>query len=467
MEEYDVLVIGSGSGARIASRAIRAGLRTALVEKGALGGTCVNTGCIPSKMLVSPADEIVRLASGSRLGIRAAVEALDFSLIMRRMRQKREQDQAFTRWWIESNRDLLVFYGSPGRFTGDMTFAVDSVEIHADRIFICTGARPRVPAVRGLDRVPFLTNESLLDLEEPPESLAIIGGGYIAVEYAHFFAAIGTRVTILQRNPRLVPEEEPLVSDLLLWKLRSRMTVLTGVEVTGVSEEAGDIRVDGKDRDTGQSRSVTASALLVATGRTSNADMLDLSRTGVRTGPGGYIEVNDFLETSRKGIWAIGDAIGRQMFRHAANLEVELAWHNATHPGDKRPMPFDAVPHAVYTYPPIASIGLTVEQAQDRFRDQPGRVLTGTAFYRDTARGIAIGEEEGFAMAVADGETGRILGFHIIGPEAPLLIQEISNLVMQGLPYSRLQGIHIHPSLSELVPAALRHLKKGEEGWRV
>jgi dihydrolipoamide dehydrogenase len=452
MKIYDVLVVGSGAGGSVASMAIRAGLRTALVDRGPLGGTCVNTGCIPSKMLIYPADVIESMRGAERLGVTAGDLSIRFRDIMERMRDTRTKNSNFTRSWIQQNSERLDFYKGEGRFLDDHVMEVDGRSMQAEKIFICTGARPAIPPVEGLDRVPYLTNESVLELESPPADLAIIGGGYVATEYAHFFAAMGTRVTVVQRNRFLVPDEEKEISLALADALGKRMVLLTGTEVTSVRGGSGDIHLYGHDTGTGEDVHVQTGTVLVATGRRSNADTLGLENTGIETDRRGYIVTNEYLETSVENIWAVGDANGRQMFRHAANREATVAWHNATSP-EKTAMDYGAVPHAVYSYPQIASVGLTEEAAR-----KDHQVLVAKAHYRDIAKGEAMGEERGFAKVVVNKETDRIIGFHIIGPQAPLLIQEIVNAMNCGDTVDALSGIHIHPSLSEIVPAVLRHL---------
>jgi len=371
---------------------------------------------------------------------------------MERMRDTRTKNSNFTRSWIQQNSERLDFYKGEGRFLDDHVMEVDGRSMQAEKIFICTGARPAIPPVEGLDRVPYLTNESVLELESPPADLAIIGGGYVATEYAHFFAAMGTRVTVVQRNRFLVPEEEKEISLALADALGKRMVLLTGTEVTSVRGGSGDIHLYGHDTGTGEDVHVQTGTVLVATGRRSNADTLGLENTGIETDRRGYIVTNEYLETSVENIWAVGDANGRQMFRHAANREATVAWHNATSP-EKTAMDYGAVPHAVYSYPQIASVGLTEEAAR-----KDHQVLVAKAHYRDIAKGEAMGEERGFAKVVVNKETDRIIGFHIIGPQAPLLIQEIVNAMNCGDTVDALSGIHIHPSLSEIVPAVLRHL---------
>ncbi|HUU75887.1 MAG TPA: dihydrolipoyl dehydrogenase [Methanoregulaceae archaeon] len=455
MKTYEVVVLGSGAGASIASRAVSAGLSTALIDKGPLGGTCVNTGCIPSKMLIYPADLIETLNNMGKVGVEAQLISIHFSEIMDRMREVRTRNSEYTRSWIREHSSGLDFYQGEGRFLDDHVIEVNDTAIRGNRIFLCTGARPLIPPVEGMDTIPFHTNETILELTQPPHDMVIIGGGYIATEYAHFFAAMGTEVTIIQRNQRLLPAEDEEISTVLFEALEKRMTILTGTEVTSLVRKGEIIQVIGKNTKTGEPVQIPAGTVLVATGRRSNADTLHLENTGIKTDKKGYILTNEYLETSVENIWAVGDANGKQMFRHAANREALIAWHNATSP-EKVAMNYRAVPHAVYTFPRIASVGMTGELAR-----KDHLVMVGRTSYADITKGEAMREEAGFARVIVDRDNRTILGFHIIGPEAPILIQEIANAIMNGETVDSLAGIHIHPSLSELIPATLKHLEEG------
>jgi dihydrolipoamide dehydrogenase len=454
MKEYDVIVIGAGdAGLGIVFKAVSRGLKVALVEKENVGGTCINVGCVPSKTLLSTADRIMEIRESGKLGVRAEITNIDFPLIMSRMRNAVESGRSGIREALSDSKNLDV-YREEGRFTGEYILALKNGKIKGKKIFIASGARPFIPPVNGLDRIGYLTNESILELKETPESMVIIGGGYVAVEYAHFFAAIGTRVTMIERGGRLVAGEEPEISDLLKKEMQKRIDIRTGMEVKEVAPGSGGCMVLAKDRTSGEEQEISAEKVIVATGRKSNADLLTVANTGVGTDERNFIRVNDYLETDKKNIWALGDAIGKQMFTHAGDREAEIAWHNATH-RKKMKMDFGIVPHAVFTYPEIASIGLTEEQARKDYR-----VMVGKAKYSDTVKGTAIGEEEGFAKAIVEKKTKRILGFHIIGPGASVLIQEVANAVANRSDVTYITGsMHIFPALSDLVTEALDNLE--------
>jgi mycothione reductase len=283
--------------------------------------------------------------------------------------------------------------------------------------------------------------------------MVIIGGGYIAVEFAHFFSAVGTAVTMFQRGNRLIPNAEPEISELLKKQLMKRMQIYLNTEVLEVQKQGSKVVVIGKDSLSGKEITVTAEKILVAAGRKSNADLLKVENTDVQTDARGYIQVNEYLETSKKNIWAFGDAIGKAMFKHVANEEAAVAWRNAFH-DQKTKMDYHAIPYAVFTYPEIAVVGMTEEEARKN-----NEILVGSARYSDVAKGEAMMEYDGFTKAIVEKQTGKILGFHIIGPYAPMLIQEVINGMALGGNISFIaHGLHIHPALPELILRTLGNL---------
>jgi len=453
MKEYDVIVIGAGEGLGAAFKAQAAGLKVALVDKGKLGGTCLNVGCIPSKMLIHCADVIATIQEASKLGIHADITGIDFEAIMQRMRNNVAQGRGYIEDALKESAGLDL-YNAEAHFVSDYTLNVAGERIRGKKILIASGARPLIPPLKGLSSIEYLTNENVLELNRKPESMIIVGGGYIAVEYGHFFAAMGTKVTLLQHNHRLVPYEEPEISELLRKELSKRMAIQTGVDILEAGRSGGGYSVRFRQRDSGKEQQLTAEKIMVATGRISNADLLKVENTGVGTNASNFIKVDDYLATTKENIWAYGDAIGRQMFTHAGDKESGIAWHNANH-DDKRKMNFNTVPHAVYTHPQIASIGLTEEQAR-----KDHEVLVGKARYLDGAQGKAMMDVNGFAKVIVDKDTRLILGFHIVGPEASILIQEVINAVADERPMESItNAMHIFPALSEIITETLNNLE--------
>jgi len=456
MEKFDVLVIGSGSGMMVASNAVGIGLKTAVVESGPMGGTCVNRGCIPSKMLIYPADVAALIQEAKSVDVNVTINSISFERMMNRMHQFVTEDSQHQAAAVEATANVVWFKGV-GEFISDYTMKVGSHVIKADKIFIVSGARPDIPSIKGIDSVNYLTSDTVLELKKQPKSMVIIGGGYIAAEYGHFFSSMGTEIIIVQRNPRLLPEEEPEISDLIREEMGKRISIFTNYEAVEIREKNDIKTVTARNRGDGTLKEFSAEALLVAAGRTPNSDLLKPEKTGVELDERGYVKVNEYLETGKKNIWAFGDAIGKQMFKHVANYEAEIAWHNAIH-DHKVKIDYSAAPHAVFTHPQIAAVGLKEAEAK-----QKGcKILVGKAFYKDTAMGTAMGEPEGFVKVIVERETGKIFGGHIVGPFASTLIQEIINAMISGdktfLPIIR--AMHIHPAMPEVVQKAFGNLRE-------
>jgi len=407
-------------------------------------------------MLIYPADVVMMLQEASKVGVSADVKSVDFEGIMGRMRSFVMHDSQRQAFAVETTPNLR-WYKDKGEFISDYTMKIGNDTVEADRIFIASGARPGIPKIKGIESVRYLTSDTVLELKKQPESMIIIGGGYIATEYGHFFSAIGTRVTIVQRSPRLLPDEEPEISELLKEDMEKRIRTITNHEAVEVKENKDAKTVIARNRETGEMLELSAEALLIAAGRVPNSDLLKPEKTGVKLDNRGYVIVNEYLETEKKNIWAFGDAIGKEMFKHVANYEAEIAWHNSIHE-HKVKMDYPAAPHAVFTHPQIASVGLKEAEAKQKGH----KILVGKAYYKDTALGAAMGEPEGFVKVIVERQTGKILGAHIIGPSAATLIQEIIDVMVTGektfLPIFR--AMHIHPAMPEVVQKAFGSLRE-------
>lgn len=454
MKTYDVIVVGAGDvGLGITFHAASEGLRVALLDKGHVGGTCVNSGCVPSKTLIYTADRITETGENAKLGISSKITSVDFSAVMGRMRSAVSSGRNAITKALEGF-DNIDFIDREFHFIDEQTLDSGNGKVRGKKIFIASGARPSIPQIKGLDSVSYLTNESLLALKKRPESMVFIGGGFIALEYAHFFSALGTRVTIVDRNNTLLHFEEPEISELLKKKMEKRAGLLLGVETLEVRRSGSMHEVLVRNIGNGRNKRISAEAVMVSAGRKSNADILMPKNAGIETDASHFIKVNEYLQTNRKHIFAAGDAIGRAMFTHAGDKEAELAWHNATHRKKIR-MDFESVPHAVYTNPQIASVGMTEQQARNNHE-----ILVGRAMYSDTVMGEAMAETEGFAKAIVEKNTGRILGFHIIGPHAAILIQEVVNAMINRGNVKSITGcMHIFPALSNVVPETFGNLE--------
>jgi mycothione reductase len=403
-------------------------------------------------MLIYPADRIMEIEESIKLGIETKITRIDFRSIIERMRKMVSSGRKYL-WKEIKTAENLDFYNQAAHFSGDYTLDLSNEKIKGKMIFIASGSSPLIPPITGLNAVEYLTTESVLRLETRPKSIIIIGGGYVGVEYGHFFAAVGARVTILGRNEVLVPDEEPEISALLEKELKKRMDVHTGVTVAAVEKSGRDEAVLVTDKTNGRKKKYIAERVMIAAGRSSNAGLLKLEHTGVTTDGRGYIKVDDHLQTSMENIWAVGDIIGRQMFTHAGDKEAEIAWHNATH-DEKIAMDFTAVPHVVFSHPQIASVGLTEARARNDHD-----VLVGKAMYSDIVAGDAMTEKDGFAKAIAEKGSRRLLGCHVIGPHASCIIQEAANVIAaKGNVNSITDKMHTFPTLQELLPEALGNL---------
>ncbi len=454
MKEYGLIVIGSGAGMNVVDLPLQRGEKVAVVEEGPLGGTCLNRGCIPSKVLIHAADVIREAEDAASIGVHLRLDKLDFPTIKKRMwdivlsgRHEMEHGVKAT-----SGVDLYSVIGS---FVSDYTLKVGDETISAQKIVIASGARASIPRIPGLDKVKYHTYRTIYDIEEQPESIVILGGGYIGCEFAHFFSAIGTRVVMIGRNPVLLPHEEPETSALVKKRLSRHVEIHTGTDTVSVEGHDGSISVKVRDSDGKHERVIDAQHLFVATGVRSNSDWLKPENTGVHTDERGWVQTNQYLETSKPGIYALGDALGRNMYRHTANYQSSIVGHNL-YSKDKRALDLHAVPHAVFTNPQVGQVGMTEQEAV------AGRkVMVGVAKYHDTAMGFAYGDEDAFVKVMVEYPTRRILGATAVGPQAAILIQQVVNLmVSESQTYAPLARAQIiHPTLSEVLAAAFGRLQ--------
>ena len=453
MKAHDVIIVGAGDvGLGVAFKAVSGGLNVALVDKGNPGGTCVNSGCVPSKTLIYTADRIIETRENTKLGIRSGMIDVNFRAVMERTRRVVTRSRNSIKKAIKGSENL-EFIDKEARFIDEHTLEAGGRKIRGKQIFLATGARPLVPPIRGLEKTPFLTNENVLGLASRPDSIIFIGGGFISLEYAHFFSAMGVKVKLIDRNPGLLPLGEPEISRLLKQELEKRIELHMGVEIMEIQRGGDGYIVLVKNARTGRGKRISASHVMVNAGRKSNADLLKPENAGIETDKDGFIKVDKYLRTNKKHIWAIGDAIGRKMFTHAGDKEAELAWHNARHK-KQISMDFESVPYAVYTHPQIASVGLTEREAR-----LDHEILVGHTLYSDTVMGEAMMERTGFAKAVVEKGTRRVLGFHIIGPHAAMLIQEVANAIIHKADVESITGcMHIFPALSNIVPATFDNL---------
>lgn len=467
MDEFDFLVIGSGSGLEVANVAVNQGDSVAVVEKGPLGGTCLNRGCIPSKHLLYHADVYETIERAGDFNIDATIEAVAFGEIVREVNEEVAADADAIRNGLQSSPQHELYDGE-ARFVDERTVEVaggadDGAQIRAETVLIAAGTRPTIPPIDGIEEVDYMTSTEALQLEERPDHLVIVGGGYIAAELAHFFGTFGTEVTIIGRRPNLLPEADEEVADAFTERYADRFTVHTGHAATAASQDGDTVTVEARpyeyaedDADGGggivensESVTVTGDELLVAAGRRPNTDTLNLDATGVETDARGFVETDEYLETNVDGIWALGDIVGEYLLKHSANHEARAVARNI-YGSAPEAVDYTAMPFAVFASPEVAGVGATEAELQEAGVDY----ATNTYSYDDTARGSAM-QADGFVKAIIDLE-GEILGCQIIGPDASTLLQEVVVAMKSGSGTVRdiRESIHIHPALPEVVQRA-------------
>ncbi|OLZ40637.1 dihydrolipoamide dehydrogenase [Natrinema saccharevitans] len=465
MKEYDFLVVGSGSGLDVANAAVNQGQSVAIVEKGRLGGTCLNRGCIPSKQLLYHADVLETIERADEFHIDATVEDVDFAEIVREVTADvHGSSDSIERGLSSSDRHDL--YQAEARFVDERTIELaggnhDGERLTADTVLVAAGTRPAVPPIDGIESVDYLTSREALQLESVPDRLVIVGGGYIAAELGQFFGTFGSDVSIVGRRPHLLPDADEEVATEFTDRYADRFDVYTGYEATAVVESGESITVEARpfsesddDADAeaaspGETVSVTGDELLVAAGRVPNTDTLNVEAAGIETDAAGFVETDEYLRTTADGVWALGDVVGEYLLKHNANHEARAVARNLFG-DDLEPVDYSAMPFAVFGSPEVAGVGLTEGELREAGREYAKR----TYRYEDTARGKAM-KAEGFVKPLIDLE-GEILGCHIVGPEASDLIQEVVVAMTAG--FGRVQDIrqsvHIHPALSEVVQRA-------------
>ncbi|MBI3109845.1 dihydrolipoyl dehydrogenase [Candidatus Daviesbacteria bacterium] len=443
MKKFDVLVVGSGAGLEVASFAAERGLSVAIVEEGPLGGTCLNRGCIPSKMLIHSADVVETIKSSEKFGIKSKIENIDFASIVKRVSEVVDTDSAGIEKSIREAGNPTL-YKLRGKFIGPKRMQVEDETIEAEKVFIVGGTRPSTPPIPGLDSTPYLDSTKALRLVSQPEHLVIIGGGYITAELAHFYGALGTKVTILVRGNLMLNNEDEEIAAWFTKEFSKKYEILFNAEAEVVSYQDGNFTIKLKS----DGRKLEADQLLVATGRVSNTDLLNVKATGVDIDEKGYIKVNEYLETNVDGIWAFGDIVGILPFRHTANDQVGFAIRNAF--TDKK-VPFDyfAIGHAVFSSPQVGGVGKTEQE----LKKMGIKYKVGKAELKDTGMGGAL-QENGLAKVLVD-EQNNILGVHIIGPNASILIHEaIVAMKANGNARAITNSVYIHPALPEWLQRA-------------
>ena len=448
MRHHDLAVIGTGSGNSLIDSRFD-DLDVAMVEHGRFGGTCLNVGCIPTKMYVHPADVAQHVRHAQRYGIDATLDKVRWTDIRDRIFGRIDPIAAGGREYRVERCDNVTVYEGHARFTGPREISVDGAEpFTADRVVVAAGGRPAVPQVIVDSGVPYETSDTVMRIDSVPERLLIVGAGYIGAEFAHVFSALGAEVTIIGRGRTLLRAQDETVAERFTAAVRDRWDVRLEHPVAACAHGVDGVRLDLADGS-----SVTGDLLLVATGRTPNGDRLDLDRAGIAVHDDGRIVVDEFQRTTAEGVWALGDVSSPHALKHVANHEARVVGHNLAHPDDLRRTNHHAVPWAVFTDPQIAAVGMTEAQVRETGADYAVKVQS----YGDVAYGWAMEDTTGFCKVIAERGTGRILGAHVMGPQASTVIQPLIQAMSFGTPARELATgqYWIHPALPEVVENAL------------
>ncbi|MBI2997330.1 MAG: FAD-containing oxidoreductase [Deltaproteobacteria bacterium] len=451
--KYDAVVIGTGqSGPPLAVRLAGAGMKVAIIERGRFGGTCVNNGCIPTKTLVASARAAYIAKRASDFGV---ITDGRISVDMKKVKARkdavvRRSNQGVEKW-LRGTKNLTVYQGHAS-FEGPRAIKVKEERLEADKIFINVGTRAIVPP--GFEKVDYLTNSSMMEVDFLPQHLIVIGGSYVGLEFGQMYRRFGSEVTIVQRGPRLIEREDEDISEAVKGILESEgIHVRLKAECLS-GERRGDQVLVKLDCES-DAREATGSHILLAVGRQPNTDDLCLEKAGIDVDGRGYLKVDDQLRTSVPGVWALGDCNGKGAFTHTSYNDYEIVAANLLD-NDPRRVSDRILAYALYIDPPLGRAGMTETQVRDSKR----KALLGKRSMTRVGRAVEKGETQGFMKALVDAETKEILGAAILGVEGDEAIHSILDMMYAKKPYTTIQrAVHIHPTVSELIPTMLGELK--------
>ena len=454
-ERYDAIVIGTGqAGPSLAVRLAGSGRKTAILERQRVGGTCVNTGCIPTKTLIASARAAHVARRGADFGV---VIGGPIGVDMQRVKARkdgvvRQSNEGVTNW-LRNTPNVKLINGH-GRFEGPRTVSVNGTLLEAPEIFINTGGRPTVPPLDGLDGVRYLTSTSMMDVDFLPEHFVVVGGSYVGLEFAQMYRRFGSRVTVVEMAPRIVAREDPEVSDAVKAILEAEgVAFRLNAKCIAVKRHSMGVSIGMSCNE--EPRDVAGSHLLLSVGRNPNSDDLGLDKAGVATNARGFIEVDDELRTSAAGIWALGDVNGRGAFTHTSYNDYEIVAANLLD-GDHRRVSERVPVYALFTDPPLARVGMTEREVRESGRP----ALVGKMQMTRVGRARERSETQGFMQVLVDAETKKILGAGLLGIEADEAIHCIIDIMNAGQPYTAItRSVHIHPTVAELIPTLLENLK--------
>ncbi len=449
-ERFDAIVVGTGqSGPSLAVRLAGAGQRVAVIERNEFGGTCVNTGCIPTKALVASARAAWVARHASEYGVSAGEVGVDMKAVRARMKRISGESREGVESWLRGTERCTVITGH-ARFEGERRLRVGDRVLAADRVFLDVGGRPFVPRIPGLADVPHLTSSSMMDVDFLPRRLVVLGGSYIGLEFAQMYRRFGSEVTVVEKEKRLVAREDDDVSDAIRAILEAEgVRVETGAEV--VRAEKKD---DGPVLHLADGRAIDGSHLLVAIGRVPNTHDLGLDAAGVEVDARGYIRVDDELRTTAKDVWALGDCNGKGAFTHTSYNDYEIVAANLLD-GDKRRVSDRITAYGLFTDPPLGRCGMTEREV----RATGKRALLATMPMKRVGRARERGETQGFMKILVDAESKKILGASLLGIEGDEVMHVVLDVMYAQGPYTVItRAMHVHPTVAELLPTLLQGL---------
>jgi pyruvate/2-oxoglutarate dehydrogenase complex dihydrolipoamide dehydrogenase (E3) component len=452
---FDAIVIGTGqAGPPLAARLSKAGMTVAIIERSRFGGTCVNTGCIPTKTLVASAyaAHLARRAAEYGVGVGGPIQ-VDMKRVKTRKDEIAGRSMQSVESWLRGLKNVTVYQGHAS-FDGHRRVRVDDQLLEADKIFINVGGRALVPRLPGLEQVRYLTNSSMMELDFLPEHLIVVGGSYIGLEFGQMYRRFGSKVTIVEMGERLIAREDPEVSQAVKEVLEGEdIQIRVNAKCISVRKEQDRVFVGLDCAD--DNRQVQGSHLLLAVGRVPNTDDLRLDKAGVETDKAGYIKVDDQLCTNVPGIWALGDCNGKGAFTHTAYNDFEIVAANLLD-NDPRKVSDRIMTYALFIDPPLGRAGMTVTQVKASGR----KALVGTRPMARVGRAVEKGETQGFMEVIVDAESKEILGASILGVTGDEVVHSLLDVMYAKAPYTTVsRAMHIHPTVSELLPTLLQELQ--------
>jgi pyruvate/2-oxoglutarate dehydrogenase complex dihydrolipoamide dehydrogenase (E3) component len=459
MNRYDAIIIGTGqAGPSLAERLAGSGMQVAVIERGRFGGTCVNNGCTPTKTLIASAYAAHMARRAADYGVETGAVKVDMPQVKARKDALVERSTSSLEKWLSTLPNVHVFRGQ-ARFIGSRTVAVGAETLTAERVFIDVGGRPYVPELPGVRQVPYLTSESMMDVDFVPAHLLIVGGSYVGLEFGQMYRRFGSRVTIIEMAPRLVHREDPEVSEAIRDILAAEgIEIRLDARCLALESAPEGVRV--KVDCSAGAPSVPGTHVLLAVGRAPNTDGLGLREAGIETDAHGYVKVDETLATSAQNVYALGDCNGRGAFTHTAYNDYEIVADNLLNGAHRKVS--DRIPiYALFTDPPLGRLGRTEAEARQEGYD----ILIGRMPMTDVARARERGETQGFMKVLVDARSKQILGAAILGVGGDEVVHSLVDAMYGHLPYTVVQhGVRIHPTVSELIPTMLGELAPLKQG---